>query len=69
MEPEPEPQQLRAGGGRNGRGAAGVVNYVDLQHEDELTASMRPYARLVQDVSARLAAARARWPPRCCGTD
>lgn len=49
MEPEPEQLPPRAGGG-NGRGE--VVNYVDLGHESELTASMRPYAKLVQDVSA-----------------
>ena len=66
MEPEPEREELRAGGGMHGRGGAGVANYVDLQHEAELTASMRPYAKHVQDVSARLAA-RARWPSRCCG--
>ena len=50
-EPEPEPESAGGGGsgGRNGWGA--VMNYVDLDHDDELTASMRPYSKLVHDVS------------------
>ena len=48
MEPEPEPEHGNSGNGR----WAQVVNYVDLQHEAELTASMRPFAKLVQEVSA-----------------
>ena len=55
MEPEPEPEGYHQNG--NGRGA--TMNYVDLDYEDELTASMRPYSKLVHDVRAHLTPAAA----------
>jgi hypothetical protein len=65
-EPEPEPESAGGGGGgsggRNGWGA--VMNYVDLDHDDELTASMRPYSKLVHDVSRLSSLLNAAAPQR-----